>query len=149
MGRRDGRRAGGHAGGIAWLCQLIEEHGAAIDYDLITMTRYTLHDVGGALPWGAFLHFVQYVPRTSALSRELNPTTDDEKWAEGHATAAILADTYDLLNQLNENLVARGANRRASHVKPYPRPWAKGQGERKLGRDPIPVSEFEAWWESA
>lgn len=108
-----------------------------------------MHDVGGALPWGAFLHFVQYVPRTSALSRELNPTTDDERWAEGRATAAILADTYDLLNQLNENLIARGANRRATHVKPYPRPWAKGHGERRFGRDPIPVSEFEAWWESA
>lgn len=112
------------------------------------MTRYTLHDVGGALPWGAFLHFLQYVPRTSALSRELNPTTDDERWADGHATAAILADMYDLLNQLNENIVASGSRRRATHVKPYPRPWAKGQGERKFGRDPIPVSEFEAWWDA-
>lgn len=115
----------------------------------MTNTRYTLQDVGGALSWGALLHFVQFAPRTSALSRELNPVTDEERWAEGHATAALLADIYDLLNQLNENLVARGGNRRATHVKPYPRPWAKGKGERRIGRDPIPVADFEAWWESA
>lgn len=146
MGRRDRGGTGGHAGGIAWLCQLIEEHGAALDYDLLTMTRYTLQDVGGALPWGALLHFVQFAPRTSALSRELTPATDTELWADGSATAAILADLYDLLNQMNENLVARSGRRRASHVKPYPRPWAKGQGERVIGHDPIPIADFEAWW---
>lgn len=113
------------------------------------MTRYTLQDVGGALPWGALLHFVQFAPRTSALSRELHPTTDSERWADGNATAAILADVYDLINQLNENLVARGQSRRATHVKPYPRPWAKGQGERRIGRGAIPIADFEAWWDSA
>lgn len=115
----------------------------------MTMTRYTLQDVGGALPWGALLHFVQFVPRTSALSREMNPTTDDERWAQGHATAAILADMYDLLNQLNTNLASRGSGHRPARVKPYPRPWAKSKGERRIGRDPIPIADFEAWWESA
>lgn len=110
------------------------------------MTHYQLADAGGALPWGALLHFVDHLPRTSALSRELTPTTDTERWASGEATAALLADVYDLLNQLNENLVARGANRRASHVKPYPRPWAKGRGERRIGRDAIPIADFETWW---
>lgn len=146
MGRRDRGGARGHAGGIAWLCQLIEEHGAALDYDLLTMTQYTIRDVGGALPWGALLHFVQFLPRSSALSREMVPTTDTERWADGSATAALLADLYDLLNQMNENLVASGSRRRASHVKPYPRPWTKGTGERRIGRDAIPVSDFEAWW---
>ena len=124
----------------------MREHGPAIDYDLMTSTRYTLRDIGGALPWGALLHFVQYLPRTSALSRELEPTSDEERWASGHATAAILADIYDALSQLNANFCARGSGRRAQAVKPYPRPWAKGTGERTVGSDPIPVSDFEAWW---
>lgn len=112
------------------------------------MTRYTLQDIGGALPWGALLHFVQFVPRTSALSREMSPTTDDERWAQGHATAAILADLYDLVHQMNNNLAARGSGRRPRTAKPYPRPWRKGDGQKVVGRDPIPVADFEAWWNS-
>ena len=108
------------------------------------MTDHNLQDVGGALPWGALLHFVQYLPRTSTLSCEIAPTTDEERWAQGHATAALLADIYDLLNQLNTNLCSQG--KRATQVKPYPRPWTKGKGERRIGRDAIPISEFEDWW---
>lgn len=107
------------------------------------MTGHNLQDVGGALPWGALLHFILNVPRTSALSRELNPTTDEERWASGHATAALLADIYDLLNQLNTNLCSQG--RRAPHVKPYPRPWIH-KGEKRIGRGAIPISDFEDWW---
>ena len=76
---------------------LIEDHGAALEYDLLTLTHYQLRDVGRALSWGALLHFVEHVPRTSALSRELVPRTESEAWAEGDATAAILADLFDLL----------------------------------------------------
>lgn len=148
MGRRYRGAGRGHVGGIAWLCQLVEEHGAALDYDLVTSTRYTLRDIGGALPYGTLLHFVQYMPRTSALSRELRPVDETERWADGEATAAILADLYDLVHQMNNNLAARGSGRRARTAKPYPRPWRKGEGEKVVGRDPIPVADFEAWWNS-
>ena len=126
---------------------LIEQHGPAIDYDLMTMTNYTLRDVGGALPWGALLHFLMYLPRTSAFSREVRPTTDEEMWANGNVTAALLADIYDAIHQLNNNVMAKGSGRSPRAVKPYKRPWAKAN-ERHVGKDPIPISEFEDWWEN-
>ena len=113
------------------------------------MTRYTIRDIGGALPWGTLLHFVQFLPRTSALSREMEPTTDTERWANGNVTAAILADIYDALSQLNNNVCAQGSGRRPRTAKPYPRPWRKGEGEKVVGSDPIPVAEFETWWTTA
>lgn len=148
MGWGNGRAGRGHAGGIAWLAALVDEHGPAIDYDLMTMTRYTIRDIGGALPWGALLHFIQYLPRDSALSMELVPKDDEELWAEGRASAAILADIYDLIAALNANVCARGSGHRPRTPSQYPRPWRKGNGTKVIGKDPIPVSDFEAWWNS-
>ena len=142
--RRGGR---GHAGGIAELCQLIEAHGAAIDYDLMTLTRYQLCDLGGALSYGALRHFLQYLPRTSAFSREIQPPSEAELWAEGNATAALLADLIDAVNSVGASLMAKGSGRKPRAVKPYPRPW-ETKGTQHIGKDPIPVSEFDAWWDS-
>ena len=114
----------------------------------MTTTRYTLQDVGGALSWGALSHFVQYLPRESALSREIRPLSDEELWANGNATAAILADIYDLLSQFNVNFCSVSSRKRSYAAKPYSRPWAKDTGQRVLGSDPVPVSEFEDWWAS-
>lgn len=124
----------------------MEEHGSALDYDLITLAGMTLADVGGALPWSALLHFVEHIPRTSALSRELEPTTEAEQWANGAATAAILADIYDLVNQLNNNMISRGTGRRARPIKPYSRPWKSEKGAQRIGSGAIPISSFEQWW---
>jgi len=142
---RGGR--GGHAGGIAELCQLIEEHGAALEHDLLTMTGYQLRDVGGALSWGALLHFVQFLPRTSALSRELVPPSDAERWTDGTVVAALVADLIDTVNAMGVALMAKGSGRSPSWPRPYPRPWAKDEGTR-YGSDPIPVEDFDAWWDS-
>lgn len=125
---------------------LIEVHGAALEYDLLTLTHYQLRDVGRALSWGALLHFVEHVPRTSALSRELVPRTDTESWADGEATAAILADIFDLLAMMRAESAVKGTKHAPRKAKPYPRPWAKAKGERHVGSDPIPISEFESWW---
>lgn len=147
MERRD--RAGGwsDAGGIAGLCQLIEEHGAALDYDLLTKTSYNLRDIGGALPWGALLHFVQFLPRDSALKSDMEPTTDAERWTRGDATATILADLYDLVSTLRNEMAAKGSGKKPKGIKPYPRPGKKKNTEH-FGKDPIPVAQFEDWWES-
>ena len=124
---------------------LIEGHGPALEYALLTMTHYQLRDVGGALSWGALLHFVQNLPRTSALSRELVPQTETEQWADGRNVAALLADIFDLLNAFRSEVAVKGTPRRAKRCRPYPRPWAKGR-ERRVGRGAIPVSKFEDWW---
>lgn len=113
------------------------------------MTHYQLADVGGALSWGALLHFVSYLPRTSALSQELAPPSDSERWARGEATAAILADIFDAVRALDADVMARGTRRRPRQPKPYPRPWAKGQGERRIGKDPKPIADFDKWWDAS
>ena len=145
--QRGGRR--GDAGGIAELCQLIEEHGAALEYDLLTLTGYQLRDVGGALSWGALLHFAMYLPRSSALSQELRPATDVERWTDGTVTAPLIADLIDTVNNVGAVLIAKGTGRMPRHVKPYRRPWADDGTVTIGGADSaIPIADFEAWWDS-
>ena len=127
--------------------RLIDEHGAALEYDLLTMTRYQLRDVGGALPWGALLHFVSHLPRTSALSQEVRPLSEDERWARGDYTAAILADLFDIVAHGFAAVMAKGTGRSPRRVKPYPRPWTKPR-TRHVGRGAIPIKDFERWWNS-
>ena len=146
MGRGVSGGRGGNAGGIAGLVQLIDEHGAALEYDLLTMTRYQLRDVGGTLPWGALLHFVSHLPRTSALSQEIRPISEEERWARGDYTAAILADLFDVVVSGFIAIGNRGS-RRKPHAKPYPRPWMKPQ-TRHVGKGAIPIKDFERWWNS-
>lgn len=110
------------------------------------MTRYQLSDLGGALSWGALLHFLQFVPRDSAFSQSVQPWTDAERWQRGEATAAILADIFDAVRALDADVMHKGTKRRPRQPKPYPRPWATDKGGVSVGKDPIPVSEFEAWW---
>lgn len=113
------------------------------------MTGYQLRDIGGALSLGALLHFVMYLPRTSALSRELEPTTDIEKWADGTVVAPMLADLIDMVGSLGAALLAKGTGRMPRHVAPYKRPWGDG-GDWKLGGkdSAIPIADFEQWWDS-
>lgn len=112
------------------------------------MTHYQLTDVGGALSWGALLHFVSYLPRTSALSQEMRPLDDTERWMRGEGTAAILADIFDAIRVLDVEVMAKGSRRKPRQPKPYPRPWAKGKGEKHIGSDPIPIAQFDSWWDS-
>ena len=127
--------------------RLIEEHGSALEYDLLTMTRYQLRDVGGALPWGALLQFVKHLPRTSALSQELHPLTEMERWANGDFNANILADIFDATTHGFASMAAKGTGHAPKRVRPYPRPWTKPR-TRHIGKGAIPISDFERWWSS-
>lgn len=148
MGRRHRGRDGRHGGGIAELRHIIEEHGAALDYDLLTKTNYQLRDVGGALSWGALLHFVQFLPRDSALRQDAAPTTDAERWTRGDATATILADLFDLVAQLRAEVAVKGSDHKPKRPRPYPRPGVTPKDTKHIGKDPIPVREFDGWWDS-
>lgn len=101
--------------------------------------------MGGALSWGALLHFVQHVPRSSALSREIEPQSDTERWVDGDMSASILADIFDAITAGFAGMAAKGTGRSAKRMKPYPRPWLKPK-VRKVGRGGIPVRDFERWW---
>lgn len=139
-----GRRRG-NTGGILGLVELIEQHGPALEYDLLTMTHYTLRDVGGALPWGALRNFVTHLPRTSALSRELVPLTEHEHWVNGDYNASILADIFDVTAQGIATLIAKGSGKSPKRVIAYPRPGKKPKVQH-VGKDPIPIRDFWGWW---
>lgn len=84
----------------------------------------------------------------SALGRELHPK--EGTWATRYQTNAILADIYDLLNQLNSNMIAIASRKRSEHPKPYPRPWETNNGHKetkRYGSEPLKVSDLDAWFE--
>lgn len=130
-------------GGIISLVELVVSHGSALDYDLLTLTRYTLDDIGADLSWERLLHFVQHLPATSALVREMEP--DMAQWVDGRALADILADMFDLLQSFLGTYVNANSKKKSRRLKPYPRPWLKPT-TRHFGSDPIPISEFDKWW---
>lgn len=128
----------------------MDEYGPALEYDLMTRTRYQLADVGGALPMTALLHFVQHLDQGSALWREMHE--DEAKylpWLDGSLVAPMIADLYDVMAMNLWVSANRGAKHRKRKPKPYPRPWSSSRGEtRHIGKDPIPIADFEEWWES-
>ena len=136
-------RGYGRRGGIASLAEVIEEHGKALNYDLMTKTRWTLADVGRGLPWSALSAFVAYLPPDSALARSRGV---DATWTRDQM---LLAQICDLLADANWMSVCKGMKRSKwpKRPKPIPRPGVKGKGnEKHIGSKPIPVSEFDKWY---
>lgn len=153
MERRLKRHRGGR-GGIAGLADLVHEFGGAIEYDLMTHTRYTLDDLGGALTWRALLNFVTHVGPQSALAKSMRPELAEMSgWLDGSMVAPLIAELIDCTNYGRweyATSVTPKKKKKPKEPKPVPRPWAKSRarGEKRIGRDPIPISEFESWWRS-
>lgn len=130
------------------------KHGGALEYDLLTKAGRTLDDLGGALSWRALRHFVQHLDHTSALWRERHKDKAEWfPWLDGTVLPALVADLIDCTNlgrwEYAVSCTTKGHNK-PRKPKPVPTPWRKvGKGERRIGKDPIPISQFEDWWESA
>lgn len=134
-------------GGIISLAAYVTEHAGAIEYDLLTKTGHELRDVGDTLSWDALTSLIFHSAEDSALARE----TEEEYslWATRTKTNGILADIYDMLAQINANLIAIGSKNRVKPPSPYPRP---GMEERrgdtqKIGKGALPKGEFRKWLE--
>lgn len=141
----DGFRRHG-SGGIISLAKIIGEHRGAIEYDLITMTGYQLRDIGKSLSWSAVNSFLQNERADSALMQELHP--EFAGWGSTFKTNTILADIFDMLANINSNLVALGSGKAAKQPKPYPRPVKKKpEDERHFGRGALPPDELRKWFE--
>jgi hypothetical protein len=128
-----------HGGGIFSLCRLIERYAEAIEFDLLVAGR-SLDDLGWSLSWRDLLVLIkrwQRVPGT-ATSEAI---TGVVHWA---TTDQLLAYIYDALQTGNWQ---RAGKKSAPKPKPFPRPWQKPAGQ-KLGSKPIPISEFDDWWDS-
>lgn len=135
-----------YAGGIISLAKTAIEHREAIDRDLLIYTGHELREVGSGMSWTALASFLHNLDPKSALVREINP--EGAAWATTAKTNAILADIFDILANINANLVAIGSGKPAKRVKPYPRPTVKKpENERHYGRDPLPPDELRKWFE--
>lgn len=134
-------------GGIVSLAAFVTEHSGAIEYDLLTKTGHELQDVGRSLSWGALASFVMNVSGDSALSEEMN--ADYHIWATATKTNGILADIYDMLAQINANLVAIGERKPSKLPKAYPRPGVEEKQEnvKHFGKGALPKGEFRKWLE--
>ena len=77
--------------------------------------------------------------------RDLHP--EFAEWTTRAKTNAILADIFDILANINANLIAVGSGRPAKKPKPYPRPKAKNENEKHIGRGALPPDELRAWFE--
>lgn len=124
------------------------EHDGAIEYDLLTKTGHELKDIGRTLSWDALASFVIYDSNDSALARELDE--ENALWATRLKTNGILADIFDMLAQINANLVAIGEHKASKPITPYPRP---GMDERRdnvrhFGKGALPRGEFRKWLEN-
>lgn len=113
----------------------------------MTRTAYTLDDVGGRLSWSALSSFIKHLDTGSALSKELEKSTN---WEDTLKTNAILADIYDLLQVTNSLLVAMATQgrkkKKIKKINPYPRP-GKDRNTRKLGKGAMPLNALAEWME--
>ena len=140
-----GSRRRTEVGGIISLAQFAEAHREALDYDLMTRTHYTVDDIGGALSWSSLASFVKNLRGDSALARDLGTATG---WEDTLKTNAILADIFDLLQVINNNIVALASHGKTKKtIKPYPRPGKDENNERKIGKGALPLPQMRKWIE--
>jgi hypothetical protein len=92
-----------------------------------------------ALPWTDLVILTRGLQAepTSALATEIH----GHRWS---ITDQLLADLVDLVAMGNWQ---RQQKKHAPKPKPIERPWRKPK-VTKLGKDPIPVSQFNDWWDS-
>lgn len=77
----------------------------------------------------------------SALARDLQPEL--AAWASGTVTADLLAHVVDLLAAANWQ---RQGKKTAAKPKPLPRPGRAPADGQRYGSAPIPVGDFDDWW---
>ena len=89
---------------------------------------------------------MRHLPIDSVTGQELHP--EYAVWATQTKTNVILADIFDVLAQINANLVALSSHKAAKQPKPYPRPVQKDpENVRHFGRGALPPDELRAWFE--
>lgn len=116
----------------------------------MTMTIYTIDDVGGRLPVGSLAHFVQNLPPDSATMRALFPEEAERvAWMGGRATGQLLACLIDEVRGMQWLYQSAHSTHSVRRPRPFATPWADGReaGERRIGSDPVTIAEFDAWFD--
>jgi hypothetical protein len=110
---------------------------------LISSAGIEIGDIGGSLSWGAFGSFIKHSSTDSALFRELHPEVED--WGTRLRSNIILADIFDVLAQINSNLIAGFSQKKSKKPEKYTRPWAKKKF-KKIGTA-VKRNELHEWME--
>lgn len=128
------------------LAQTVTDHREAIEYDLLTKTGHTIDDIGRTLSWDALDSFFTCIGPDSAIIKKLFP--EEAEWNTIQKTNKILADIFDVLAQINANLVGFAERKPAKKPKPYKRPGQTPPPEEKhFGKDALPANELHEWFE--
>jgi hypothetical protein len=111
----------------------------------MTSAGIELNEVGGSLSMGAFSSFV-YGSAKNYDSELWRSTHEDEAiWSTILKTNALLADIYDLLAQMNANMVGGFSHKKASKIKPLERPWIKTKKQTIGGKGALPKNKLREW----
>lgn len=100
-------------------------------------------EYGHLIGWHNVSDFARHLDQASNTWRAQHQ--DEANYASGLHTNAALADIYDLLAALAVSF-SRAHGGRPKAPKPYPRPWVDDKDEKHIGRDAIPVADFDDWY---
>lgn len=115
----------------------------------MTILGLRLSDVPEAMDWHALWVFTRHLPEGSATARDMNP--EYSAFSLRIKQSAMLADLIDVAIGIR-CVVQKAYAKNPNEIKqpdPYPRPWKVDTGKetRHIGSDPIPIKDFEKWWE--
>ncbi|MFI9506872.1 DUF5361 domain-containing protein [Nocardia sp. NPDC052566] len=125
-------------GGILGLLELCNQHGEAIEADLIR-AGVRLRDVGTKrFTWRDFAVLVRQSSADSALLRAMHP--ERYRWGQ---VEHLLADLVDVANLLLWSKTKDGSNNR-NRPSPYPRPGVEDKSKRQVKGTAMPVDQLHA-----
>lgn len=125
-----------HLGGILGLCDLLDEHGQAVEAHLIALGLRLRWLGTERLTWNDLRAIASQAGPRSAIGRALS-----EGWEVTDYLLAIIADHLAMANW------QRQGKRGVPKPRPIPRP-GDNRTER-FGSDPIAIAEFDDWWREA
>ncbi|PRB14463.1 hypothetical protein [Microbacterium sp. MYb62] len=134
------RRVVDRAGGIFGLLDLVDEHQEAIEFELLVIGRRLAELSTAALSWRDLFVLVRRWQKTpgNAFAAVMHGG-EVPSWSE-----QVLAVIVDMLNGI-AFILRKGKGSRPKRLQRW---WEKRK-QQKFGREPIPLSKFDAWWESA
>lgn len=125
-------------GGIVGLVLLIDEHGPAIEYDLIKL-GLRLRQLGtDALSWRDLLVIAQHSGHGTALQRSMHP--DAAQWGLSEHLLAMVADAVIAGNWMQSKDGQKNRNR----PKPIQRPGVKPE-HKKFGGTAEDIESIREW----
>ena len=109
----------------------------------MTRTRFTLDDLGGELSARALLAFLAHLPPESASYASIHG--DMGGWSR---TDMLLARICEAVESAAWTVANKGLKR--SQMSPKPRrivrPGVKDDGVKRIGKNPIPIEDFDEWY---